>query len=220
MRVVPQDTQTQIPPGVFSQNITPVHSKHKALDFICSSMKRFKSRCAKSSLFISSQRVKVVIAIGYRPFSGITCSSMQMETQDLQEVWGKSTISVHGWMGNKDVTPVRRRLTVRDGLLPAVALNDLCYGGVADERWRRAVKYPIFRLLNQVCCLSKHTTAVQQEEAGAGRRGARRRAEAPVQVPDNLAAKRSDMRSHSRPRVNVIAFPHCQQTCQPEGTFP
>lgn len=81
----------------------------------------------------------------------------------------KSTISVHGWRGNEYVTPVRRRLAVRDGLLPAVALNDLCYDGAADERWRRrAVKYPILRLLNQACRLSKHTTAEQRGRGMGG----------------------------------------------------
>lgn len=86
----------------------------------------------------------------------------------------KSTISVPGWTGNEYVTPVRRRLAVRDGLLPAVALNDLCYDGAADERWRRrAVKYPILRLLNQACRLSKHTTAAQRGR-GRGVGGVRR----------------------------------------------
>lgn len=123
------------------------------------------------------------------------------------------------------MTPVRRRLAVRDGLLPAVALNDLCYDGAADERWRRrAVKYPILRLLNQACRLSKHTTA-EQRGRGIGGGGVRRqevprRREALVQVLDNLTAKRSDMRPHSRPGVNAITSPDCQQTCQPEGTFP
>lgn len=138
----------------------------------------------------------------------------------------KSTISVHSWTGNEYVTPVRRRLAVRDGLLPAAALNDLCYDGAADERWRRAVKYPILRLLNQACRLSKHTTPAQRGDGkgGGGGGGAGRRLsggrEALVQVLDNLTAKRSDMRPHSRPGVNAITSPDCQQTCQPEGTFP
>lgn len=51
-----------------------------------------------------------------------------------------------------------------------------------------------------------------------GGRGGKR--EALVQVLDNLTAKRSDMRSHSRPGVNVITSPDCQRTCQLEGTFP
>lgn len=122
------------------------------------------------------------------------------------------------------MTPVRRRLAVRDGLLPAVALNDLCDDGAADERRRRAVKHPILRLLNQACRLSKHTTAAQRRRGkgkagGAGRRFSGGR-EALVQVLDNLTAKRSDMRRHSRPGVNAITSPDCQQTCQPEGTFP
>lgn len=153
---------------------------------------------------------------------------MQMETQELQEERGKkSTISVHGWRGNEYVTPVRRRLAVRDGLLPAVALNDLCYDGAADERWRRrAVKYPILRLLNQACRLSKHTTAEQRGRGIGGKGGCAGRRfrgggrEALVQVLDNLTAKRSDMRPHSRPGVNAITSPDCQQSCQPEGTFP
>lgn len=83
---------------------------------------------------------------------------MQMETQELQEAREKSTISVHGWTGNEDVTAVGWRLAVRDGRLPAAVLNDLCCDHVVDERWRRAVKYPILQVLNQACRLSKHTT--------------------------------------------------------------
>lgn len=101
----------------------------------------------------------------------------------------KSTISVHGWRGNEYVTPVRRRLAVRDGLLPAVALNDLCYDGAADERWRRrAVKYPILRLLNQACRLSKHTTA-EQRGRGIGGVGVCRQ-----EVPRRARGTRSSTR--------------------------
>lgn len=97
---------------------------------------------------------------------------MQIETQAVLE----SKAQFPSTVGNEDVTPVRRRLPVRDGLLPAVALNDLCYDGAGDERWRRTVEYPILRLLNQVRRLSKRTTAVQQAEAGTDRQGAQRRA--------------------------------------------
>lgn len=112
--------------------------------------------------------------------------------------------------------PVRRRLAVRDGLLPAVALNYLCYDGAGDERWETSGK------ISHIATPQSSVPPVKTHNGSAagGGGGGGGPAEEGVQVLDNLTAKGSDMRSHSRPGVNVITSLDCQQTCQPEGTFP
>lgn len=58
---------------------------------------------------------------------------------------------------------------MRDGLLPAVALNDLCYDGAGDERWETSGKIShIATPQSSVPPVKTHNGSAAGEEGGGG----------------------------------------------------